>query len=844
MNAPFRRSALYASLFTLAMPVALAQDLQLEEIIVTAQKREESLQDVPISLNAVTGVKMEQAGITNLEKLTAYVPNFSMNQTGISNALTVRGISSGVNQGFEQSVGMYVDGIYFGRGQLTRLPMFDLQRVEVLRGPQPILFGKNSIAGAISMITQRPSDEFEGSVQMLYEPDHEERDLRAVVSGPLTDTLSGRIAFLGREMDGWVENAALSDRNEKQEEERVIRTQLRWDASDTLTFNLKYEKDKFDTVGRNIEDIDATVREDLTPLTTFAVPGDLAKLGNPAVDIDPATGLPRGQGFGVDYLTALPGYVAFYNGFNNLVPALGVDIPYVVDDGKYDGTRTSGQMGGDLSNNDIDHVTLDVDYGIGEFTLTSVTGWLRYSSNEQCDCDYIGVPIIDGSQLNEEYEQFSQELRLTSPGGETIDYIAGLFYQESEQDLQDLINLPPNNLVRVALVSRPGGIGLIPFATGTSTRRMFEQDTDMWAVFGQGTWNVSDAWRLTLGGRYTQENKDGYRRQSHYDSAGVEWFDTNPGLNAVFGIFEIEAHEIEGDRDEDSFTPQVTVQWDATDDMMLYATYVKGFKSGGYDNRSNTDPRPGVGTLASVGAFEYEDEEAESLEAGFKAALLDGAAELNGAVFYTEYTDLQTSVFDGTLGFNVSNAGSATTQGVELDGRWAATSWLSVSGSLGYLDFEFDEFTQAQCWFGQFALEPASVTNLAEGQCDASGGRKEFTPEWKGSLTLDGMFDLTDAVELRPSVDFLYSDEYLWNATLDPRNVQDSYWKINARIALSSTADTWEVALIGNNLTDEEIVSYGGNLPLAGTLTRNTGMAYYAFTERPRTYSLQATYRF
>ena len=167
MKAPFRRSALCASILATLAPAALAQ-IQLEEIIVTATKRTESLQDVPISVNAVSGMKMEQVGITNLEKLTAYVPNFSMNQTGISSAITVRGISSGINQSFEQSVGMYNDGIYFGKAQLTRLPLFDMERVEVLRGPQPILFGKNSIAGAVSLITAKPEDEFGGSAQVLY----------------------------------------------------------------------------------------------------------------------------------------------------------------------------------------------------------------------------------------------------------------------------------------------------------------------------------------------------------------------------------------------------------------------------------------------------------------------------------------------------------------------------------------------------------------------------------------------------------------------------------------------------------------------------------------------------
>jgi outer membrane receptor protein involved in Fe transport len=185
---PFTKSLIACALAGAALPV-FSQQLMLEEVIVTAQKRVESLQDVPISVSAMDGDRMVEANITNLESLTTYIPNFSMNQSGISNNITIRGVSSGINPGFEQSTGMYVDNIYYGRGQMSRAPMFDLERVEVLRGPQPILFGKNSIAGAVSMITAKPSDEFEGSITALYESEEARQDYRLVLSGPITDTL-------------------------------------------------------------------------------------------------------------------------------------------------------------------------------------------------------------------------------------------------------------------------------------------------------------------------------------------------------------------------------------------------------------------------------------------------------------------------------------------------------------------------------------------------------------------------------------------------------------------------------------------------------------------------------
>ncbi|MBK9666882.1 MAG: TonB-dependent receptor [Gammaproteobacteria bacterium] len=807
MKAPFRRSALYASILATGAQVALAQP-QLEEIIVTARKRVESLQDVPISVSAVSGSKMEQAGITNLEKLTAYVPNFSMNQTGISSTITVRGISSGINQSFEQSVGMYNDGIYFGKAQLSRLPLFDMERIEVLRGPQPILFGKNSIAGAVSLITAKPSDEFEGSVQALYEPDANEQDYRFVVTGPITDTLSGRLSVLYREMDGWIENVAAGNRDEKQEDETVVRVGALWKATDDLSVQLKYENSRFNTTGRNIEIVD---------------------------DITLETNPPGAR----SYLTGLTGLVGTLNTLINLGARTGPLITdYVVDDAEQNQKRSAGAF--DTSDNDVDSFMMNADYSLGESTLTFLTGYVQYTADESCDCDYTSAPIIDGSILQEDYDQFSQEIRLTSPGGETVDYIAGLFYQENSLDYSDIINIPANSLLRILSNS---------FA-GVSTRRTFEQDTEVWAAFAQATWNINEAWRLVLGGRYTQEDKSGSRVQANFDNTGSEVLPSDPryaAFNGMFGALRVEPNNMKGKLNEDAFTPLVTLQWDATDDIMLYATYVEGFKSAGYDNRSNAHPDPAVvvpGTPANaVGAWEFDKEEATNYEIGMKSSI-GGVAELNIAAFYTEYDDLQTSVFDGGVGFNVANAAGAEISGVEIDGRWAIAEYFTLSGSLGYLDFEFKDFDVAQCWFGQTVLEPDSVTNAALQQCDASGKRKEYTPEWKGVLTGEFHYPLSDALELRAVVDVQYSDEYLWTPQLDPRALQDAYTKVNARIALAQAEDSWEIAVVGNNLTDEETIDYGGTGVLASTATGGTGNAYYAFSSRPRYYAIQGIYRF
>jgi len=816
MKPAFVKSTLCASIAAIALGTTSAQ-AQLEEVIVTAQKRVESLQDVPISVSAVSGDRMVDAHIINLESLTTYVPNFSMNQSGISNNITIRGISSGINPGFEQSTGMYVDGIYYGRGQLSRLPLLDMERVEVLRGPQPILFGKNSIAGAVSMITARPTQEFEGSLSAFYEFEEEEQDYRVVLSGPLTDTLSGRLALLYREIEGSFDNTFTGD-TEKQEEEQVIRGSLLWEPNDQLSIHGKYQHSTFDDEGRNVEINNSIVREDLA-----------------------------GTGTGIDYISGLDRLVSIGNDVIGLDPP----VAYSGEDGKINGVRGSNN---DFHNNTVDVFNLNIDYGLGDHTLTAVTGYVEYDFEQDCDCDFTSASVFN-ALIFEDFEQFSQEVRLTSPGGERIDYIAGLFYQTSELGFEDSINVPDNSLLRV----------INPSFANIDTRRFADQDSDMWAIFAQATWNVTDTLRLTLGGRYTEEDKDATKSQQHF-VAGTGTPATDPaglvpnifwGINPLFGAFAIEPYdEIKGDRSEEAFTPLFTVQWDATDDIMLYATYTEGFKAGGFDIRSNGHPDPDVVNACTldtsqsppvcardiVGVFEFEEEEATNYEIGAKMGF-GGVFELNVAAYFTEYTDLQTSQFDGILGFNVTNAGEAEISGLELDGRWLVADGLTLMGTVAYLDFEYTDFKNNQCYFGQEVVDPGSVQPDGV-TCDATGERKEYTPEYSGNLTAEYVMPLGDTLELRAVVDFIFSDSYLYNPTLDPRSEQDAFTNWNVRLSVGAYDGTWDVAFIGKNLKDEEIVTYGGEAPLAGSLTQGTGMAYYNFLDRPRTLALQATYRF
>lgn len=782
-----------------AMPVQ--SQLMLEEVVVTAQKRVESLADVPISVNVVNGSRMAESGITNLNDLADFVPNLSMNQTGIGTNITVRGISSGINPAFEQSVGMYVDDVYYGRAQLARVPYLDMDRVEVLRGPQPILFGKNAIAGAINMITTRASTEgVEGYVQAEYNFDEEGYDVNGAVNIPMTDNFAIRIAALRRDQDGYYENTHLG-RDESGLDQKVLRLNFAWDISDSLTADLKIENAQFDTEGRFLEII------------------------NP-VEVGGS-----------------PSFATAVSALTGGAVVLDTDQDY------------KRQANGDIEETEVDNITLKLEYDLGDHTLTSVTSSLDYDYYQQCDCDFINAVLIDTAG-EEKFDQFSQELRITSPGGETLDYIAGVFYQEYDVTVDDMTIVPVGSLLGGLSASLPG----------TAARRAYATDSELFSVFGQVTWNVSDTVRLNLGARYTEEDKSGTRSVEIVDvieSSPVRFIHEQPittspvapivyaggfgidnqqfnisGLTDCGGASDAAGHDLDCSRNETAFTPMVNLQWDATDNMMVYATYTEGFKAGGFDTRAN-----------NTGSFEFEEEEATAYELGAKMSLADGAAELNFALYRTEYTDLQTSQFDGILGFNVTNAGEATTQGIELDGRWQVTENLMMFGSAGYLDFEFDSFPNSQCYFGETPDYNIDGADL----CNRDGDIREFTPEVTANVGGTYIMSVGNDLELAITLEASYSDDYYVSPTLDPNLLQDAYTKLNAQIRLEPADGQWSISLIADNVTDEEILTFGNQAPVSTTLssTFNSAIgapgvatAYYGFYEAPSNIALQMRYNF
>jgi len=780
IGGPLRIRASAGTAAALAMfGSALAQEepAELEEIVVTAQKREQLAQDVPISMVVRSGERIDELALGRIRDLKAYVPNLATSETSLNTNIAIRGIFSGPSQGFWQSVGTYVDGVYRGRSQQTRAPFLDLQRVEVLRGSQNILFGRNSIAGALNITTAQPTASFEAEVGLLYEPELGERELTGVMSGPLGEGVRGRIALREVSSDGYMQDLTLG-RAVPKRDDSALRATLALEPSDRLDIRLRAETSTFDVLGRNSE-----VIEDRT-----AVAGPFAGLN-----------------------------------YSQILVSLGQD-PSVLNTTQ-DYARSSN---GDVSNNALDESVVTIDYRFGDLTLTSVTGYSSYDYDEVCDCDFTGGNVFTVLQ-NEAFDQLSQEVRVASPEGRDLDFIFGLYYQRSDLDFFDTLVVTDESIL-VPIVNAVTQSTNGQFLANTATPRYFHLDTSSVSIFGQADWRLGSRVRLTAGLRLSDERASASRELSitglDYAALAPPAATVAPALYA--GLFNVRGHEIGGRRSDTLTMPSLGLQYDFGADSMGYVTIARGAKSGGFDPRSNNPV--GLG-----GAFEFEDERATNFEAGAKLRLPEQNAEIDVALFHTKIEDMQVSVYDGVLGYNVKNAGEAVTEGLEIEARWAVTRRLTLSGSLALTDFEFRDYL-GQCYFGQPADAPDGIN------CNYAGKTNQYVPDSSAVLGLAYVVPMKGGLSLRTLVDVLYSDEYFRTPTLDPEQVQPSYTMLNARLAFGNAARGWEVALVGRNLTDVTVVSYSVSIALAGPVFGTPGV--WGFVDPPRTVAVQGTLRF
>lgn len=745
-----------------AQAQGVSESFLLEEIVVTATKRAENVQDVPISIGVVTGEFINTFDVKDMTELQNFVPGLQVQATFGSWAVRIRGLGSGItNLAFDSSVPVYIDGMYCGRGKCLESAFLDMERIEVARGPQGALFGKSTIAGAINAISAKPTDVFEGYLKAGYEMENGGYTVNGTVSGPLSDTFRARLAVKHEDLDGFTKNPFVSG-DEPEKEASVIRASFAWDATDSTLFNFKLETGESKTNGRN--------NQVVSPGAMSAVSSD----PNPEYKADDVRRVSTGVG--------------------------------VEDFYDYEWTLAS--------------LTMDVE--LGEHTLTGIWGYWDYDNKWFLDVD--GAPdFILNSQLEDEFDQSSIELRLLSPADQVVEYIAGVWYQTS--DLRTRQTSPFAPLFWQAVL--PGFLhgAILPVATGMD--RNFERDSDAYSVYGQVTWNISDRFRAIFDLRYTEEEQD---------ATGLSFPVTFPdNINAVRYVGTPSfGHNPEylffQNREDDNLDPSVRLQFDLNDDIMLYVGYAEGSKAGGM--KAN-DPALGEQLLAKDSAFfqqyvgqptvtaadlidgvtlkqgnvvfDFEEEEAQSYELGMKSMLADGRATLNLALFSMQFDNLQTSSYDGT-NIIIQNAASADVTGFEIEGSWQVSENLRLNGSTAYVDATYDDFSGAQCIVDG---NNAPVTpGCVDGQEDLSGERLERVPEWETNVSAQWESDLTDATRLLANVSLYYSDEYFVRQDFSPNGKQDSFTKWDARIAVASTDGRWEVGVTGRNLTDELTIQH------------------------------------
>ncbi|MEQ8993185.1 MAG: TonB-dependent receptor, partial [Pseudomonadales bacterium] len=704
---------------------AASDGLMLEEIVVTATKRSESLQDVPISIGVVTGDFIEQFEIEDLRDIQSYVPNLTVQHTFGNWAVRMRGLGSGVtNLAFDSSVSIFNDGVYCGRSRCLETAFLDPDRVEVARGPQGALFGKSTIAGAVSVLSARPTAEFESYVRGGYEFEDGGYIGSAMVSGPLSETVRGRLAAEYKDFDGWMSNPFGVD-DEPQTESYAARASLEWDASENTLIYLKLEH--FD------KQIDGNTNQLVSP------------------------GLFGG-------LTADP------------APEYRRDTTRRVSTG-------TGQE--DFDESDATSITLQVDHDIGEHTLTVIANHWELEYENYLDVDGVPENFLN-STLSEQYDQQSLEARLLSPTGNTLEYIVGALYHRSDTKTRQH---SPFGFFPAFLAPVPVG-----------GDRNFERDSDTISVYGQLTWNVSDRLRVIVDARYTEEEQDGKGFSfpvSYPDLINPVYTPTAFAQPPEYLFFQ--------KYEDEHFDPSIRIQYDWTDEVMVYAAVSTGSKPGGLKANDGTlglqllqkaDPAyyqryvgqstvtaadliAGVTLEQGNGVFDFEDEEAENYEIGAKAVLAGGRATLNLALFKMKFDNLQTSSYDGTR-FIIQNAASADVEGFELEGTWQASDSLRLRASVGHVDAVYDEFLGAQCKIADVDGTREDPT-CVDGSEDLSGERLERTPKWETNLGADWQARLSDSLWLLTNVSMYYSGDYYARQDFHPYGRQSSFTKWDAR---------------------------------------------------------------
>lgn len=746
--------------------------IALPEVTITAQKRTESLQDVPVSVQAISGETLQAMSVQNFENLE--VPGIRVSRGGMADTITVRGIGSGQNLGFEQSAPMYLDGIYYGRARTQRVAFLDLERIEVLKGPQPTYFGKNATAGAINIASRKPGRDFEGQVEASFEPVTDESVVGGAVSTPLNDDWAMRVAGRYRDSKGYITNT-VTGRREPAVNDQLARVSLVGTPNDKLTVTANVYYGANEDKGRNNQPTicEPNYRRDISTVAQEPCLFDRRKASFASF---PASVVQRDPELFRD-----AGGAAFLN-----------DL------------ETWGAVA-------------QLDWALaGGLTLTSLTGYYQYDNYQFIDTDQ-GVADVGSATFIENYDQTSQEFRLLSAEDARLKWFLGVYADQNSNKVRSGSTYVGANLLPFTAPAVPPQTNrtaaFVRNNTG-STYYLSDEGADSWAVFGEVGFPLGEQVSVRLGSRYEQVKKDlkftGCFIETAYAPCAL--------TNQVAGL--------PNRRTDKKFQPTLVVEMRPVDDILLYASAKRGFKSGGF---SGTDGLP------------FAPESVTAYELGAKTKLLDNRLLLNVTIFDSKYDELQVSSFDPVTNlFATTNAASAKSKGLELETQFAATERLRLGLNVSYLDATYQDFKNAPCWAGQAVLGtgcgPSAANPLVPVQ-NLSGVVTPYAPEWSGTLTADYRVELTNGLVLGFGGDLYSTSEFATLTDINPRSFQDSFTKINLRASLGRSDGRWEVALIGRNVTDELTAAFKNTIP-------GGFFSVASFTEPPATVTLQVRAKF
>ncbi|MBF7014731.1 TonB-dependent receptor [Novosphingobium sp. HR1a] len=784
----------------------------MNDIVVTARRRAESAQEVPVAVTVISAQDIARRDLTSLERIAAATPQLVIgrNVSGSGAQLTLRGIgSNSLSIGVEQSVAVIVDGVYYGQGRTINEGFFDLASMEILKGPQSLFFGKNATAGVISITTANPTDHFTAQMRTGYEFNAQKVYAEGFVSGPIGDTAGFRLAVRGSKDFGSLfdnragpityntrdtptattvapntAHTALPSKAGPRERDILVRGTLRWEPTDDLT---------------------ATVKANYGWNRTY---GGAWNYNVFACDGGTSTTTPG--------VACTPG---FYNRMNDLPKDI-ADQTALVKDHNFNDYRSWG-------------VTGNIDYQLGDLAVTSVTNYNFNRNHWTADIDYQSSPTVNiwGGEVSR-WKAFSQELRVLSQFDGPLNFLVGGYYQNTKRTFdQVVINANAENS------AAPEGYRYVQYAKESTT------DGETLSGYGQLIWKVIPEIEVTGGVRYIHETKDSTFFQPYANPrfAGVNYDVTRRlAANQTFT----------------NWSPEATVAWKVTPDINVYGAFKTAYKSGGFSNSSILTPR------TEADFFTFDPEKGKGFEAGIKTMLFDRQLRFNVSLYTFKYTDLQVTYLDSAaLSYNSVNAGSARTRGVEVEFDYAPRGLrgFGLNGSINYNKANYGDGI-APCYGGQslangctpgLLVPPVPATGTTPSRPGTPGqnldGVSTFAaPRWTATLGMKYDTDISDGLTAGFGVDSRYSSSYLTSAFGSPLSRQGSYINLDAQIHIRTADERWELALLGKNLTNRFVVTgvtdaSGSGL---GTGTNANRIADQAgFGAMPRTIALQLTWR-